>query len=91
MTTRCEFNSTDLKDIEFVYSDYFNKKEIARFSSSVGKFVGYTEYGMKQADYWNNDPSVIASRRLEKERYCQHNIGIWYSNVLSKSGEFVFL
>nr|AFI57501.1 MHC class II antigen beta chain [Lutjanus argentimaculatus] len=82
---RCDFNSTDLKDIEYIKSCYFNKDEIFRFSSSVGKFVGYTEYGIKQANYFNSDSSYMAQLRGEKERYCLHNIGIWYSNILYKS------
>nr|AGJ70381.1 MHC class II antigen beta chain [Miichthys miiuy]AGJ70382.1 MHC class II antigen beta chain [Miichthys miiuy] len=83
----CDFNSTDLKDIEFIRSQYYNKVEIARFSSSVGRFVGYTEYGLKQAEYWNSDASLLAQLSGDKERYCQHNIEIWYSNILDKSAE----
>ncbi|KAM4536297.1 H-2 class II histocompatibility antigen, E-S beta chain-like [Odontesthes bonariensis] len=82
---RCVFNSTELKDIEFIRSYFYNQLEINRFSSSLGKFVGYTEYGMKQADYWNNDKAYLAGMRGEKERYCLHNIGNWYRNILSKS------
>ncbi|XP_078020669.1 H-2 class II histocompatibility antigen, E-S beta chain-like isoform X2 [Epinephelus lanceolatus] len=84
---RCLFNSTDPKDIEYIYSQYFNKLELFRFSSSLGKFVGYTEYGVKQAEYFNNDPSILAQQRGEKERYCVHNIGIDYQAVLTKSAE----
>nr|AYN72183.1 MHC class II antigen beta chain [Oreochromis niloticus] len=83
--SRCVFNSTDLKDIEFIKSYYFNKVEDVGFSSSVGKYVGYTEPGLKYAENWNNDPAVMTKWRTEKERYCQHNIGGWYSNPLSKS------
>uniref|UniRef100_A0A3Q0SBI2 MHC class II beta chain N-terminal domain-containing protein n=1 Tax=Amphilophus citrinellus TaxID=61819 RepID=A0A3Q0SBI2_AMPCI len=81
---RCVFNSTDPKDIELIASWYYNKMEVNRFTSSAGKFVGYTEYGVKNADFWNNGP-FLNTMRAEKERFCQHNIGIWYSNVLSKS------
>lgn len=91
MTNQCVFNSTEPKDIEYIYSCYFNKQEVVRFSSNVGKFVGYTEFGVKQAEYWNNDPAEIGRRRQEKERYCQHNVPGWYNIVLTKSGEFVFL
>lgn len=84
---RCDFNSTGLKDIEFTLSAYYNKLEIYRFSSSVGKFVGYTEYGVRQAKYFNDLPGEVARWTAEKETYCQHNIGNWYSNILSKSGE----
>uniref|UniRef100_A0A8P4K4K4 Ig-like domain-containing protein n=1 Tax=Dicentrarchus labrax TaxID=13489 RepID=A0A8P4K4K4_DICLA len=75
ITARCVFNSTDLKDIEYINSYYFNKLEYARFSSSVGEFVGYTEWGVKQAKYWNS----------EKERYCLNNVNIDYPNALDKS------
>uniref|UniRef100_A0A3P9DU75 H-2 class II histocompatibility antigen, E-S beta chain-like n=1 Tax=Maylandia zebra TaxID=106582 RepID=A0A3P9DU75_9CICH len=82
---RCVFNSTELKDIEYISSWYFNKVEDVRFSSSVGEYVGYTEPGLKYAADWNKDQAQMAAWRAQKETYCQHNIGIWYSNPLSKS------
>ncbi|XP_060889174.1 HLA class II histocompatibility antigen, DQ beta 1 chain-like isoform X3 [Labrus mixtus] len=84
---RCVFNSTDLNNIEYILSFYYNKLEYIRFSSSVGLFVGYTAFGVKQAEAWNNDPSELNRRRAEKERYCQHNIGNWYKASLSKSAK----
>ncbi|XP_059181129.1 H-2 class II histocompatibility antigen, E-S beta chain-like [Centropristis striata] len=84
---RCGFNSSDLEDMEYIRSLYFNKDELVRFSSSLGKFVGFTEYGIKQAEYWNSQPSYLAQMRAQKERYCQHNIEIYYSNILTKSAE----
>nr|AYN72172.1 MHC class II antigen beta chain [Oreochromis niloticus] len=82
---RCVFNSTDPKDIEYIYSQYYNKIEYSRFSSSVGKYVGFTKFGVYNADKWNSDPAVLNNRRAEKERYCVPNIGIWNSNILPKS------
>ncbi|KAM9335684.1 H-2 class II histocompatibility antigen, A-Q beta chain-like [Symphorus nematophorus] len=82
---RCVFNSTEPKDIEFIASWYFNKEEVCRFSSSLGKYVGYSEFGIKQANYFNSDPSILARLRGEKQRYCLHNIGIDYQAALSKS------
>ncbi|KAM3872226.1 H-2 class II histocompatibility antigen, E-S beta chain-like [Diretmus argenteus] len=83
--SRCVFTSSDLSDIEYIYSNYYNKVELVRFNSTVGKFVGYTEYGMKNAENWNNDPSVLARRKNAKERYCKHNIDIDYQSALDKS------
>lgn len=57
----------------------------------MGKFVGYTEFGIKEAEYWNKDQAILAQMRAQKETYCQHNTDLWYANVLSKSGESVFL
>ncbi|MED6271397.1 hypothetical protein CHARACLAT_019755 [Characodon lateralis] len=84
---RCEFTSTELKDIEFTRSCYYNKLEIFRFSSSLGKFVGYTEWGVKQANYFNGQTSYIEAMKAQKGTYCQNNIGIDYQAALSKSGE----
>ncbi|XP_042338780.1 H-2 class II histocompatibility antigen, I-E beta chain-like, partial [Plectropomus leopardus] len=82
--TRCDFNGTESKDIEYIRSYYFNKEEFTRFSSSVGKFVGYTEYGVKNAEFWNNNPSILAQERTAKERYCLNNVGLNYQTVLAK-------
>ncbi|XP_075941194.1 H-2 class II histocompatibility antigen, E-S beta chain-like isoform X2 [Anarhichas minor] len=87
VVSRCDFNSTDLKDIEFIRSYSYNKLEIIRFSSSVGKYVGYTELGVKNAENWNKDPSELAAMRAQKETVCQHNIKIWYDAALTKSAE----
>uniref|UniRef100_A0A3Q2X3T0 H-2 class II histocompatibility antigen, I-E beta chain-like n=1 Tax=Haplochromis burtoni TaxID=8153 RepID=A0A3Q2X3T0_HAPBU len=84
-STRCLFNSTELQDIEFIRSYYYNKIEHVRFSSDVGRFVGYTEFGIKEAEYWNKDQAILAQMRAQKETYCQHNTDLWYANVLSKS------
>lgn len=85
---RCDFNSTELKDIEYIYSDYYNRLEIVRFSSSVGHFVGYTEYGVMQARAWNSGPELTDSKS-RKETYCSNNIDVAYESALTRSGEFV--
>uniref|UniRef100_A0A8C9XY08 Ig-like domain-containing protein n=1 Tax=Sander lucioperca TaxID=283035 RepID=A0A8C9XY08_SANLU len=59
---RCVFNSSDLNDIEYSRSVYYNKVEYFRFSSSLGKFVGYTEYGVMQANYWNRQTSYLRAQ-----------------------------
>ncbi|MEQ2250137.1 hypothetical protein ILYODFUR_036690 [Ilyodon furcidens] len=84
---RCEFTSTELKDIEFIRSSYYNKLELFRFSSSLGKFVGYTDYGIKQAEYRNSQTSLLEAMKAQKETYCLNNVGNEYRNALSKSGE----
>ncbi|KAK9525206.1 hypothetical protein VZT92_017528 [Zoarces viviparus] len=87
VTGRCVFNSTELKDIEYIRSYFYNKLEYTRFSSSVGRYVGFTEYGVKNAEYWNSDPSELAAMRAQKETYCQHNIKNRYDYTLSKSAQ----
>uniref|UniRef100_A0A3Q0RSA3 Ig-like domain-containing protein n=1 Tax=Amphilophus citrinellus TaxID=61819 RepID=A0A3Q0RSA3_AMPCI len=84
-STRCLFNSTELKDMEFIRSYYYNQIEYVRFSSSVGRFVGYTEFGAKTAENWNNDPAELSRIRAQKEIYCHYYCGLYYSHVLTKS------
>ncbi|XP_029932310.1 H-2 class II histocompatibility antigen, E-S beta chain-like [Myripristis murdjan] len=84
---RCEFTSSELKDIKFTLSYYFNKKEYARFSSSVGKHVGFDKHGIYNAERWNNNTAFLAQMRAEKERYCKPNIDIDYSIALTKKVE----
>nr|AYN72188.1 MHC class II antigen beta chain [Oreochromis niloticus] len=84
---RCDFNSTEPKDIEFILSYYYNTMEYLRFDSSVGKYVGYTDLGVKNADRLNKDQGHLATMRAQKETYCQYNIGGWNSNILSKSAK----
>ncbi|KAF6735555.1 DLA class II histocompatibility antigen, DR-1 beta chain [Oryzias melastigma] len=82
---RCEFNSSELNDIEFIDSYIYNRKEYMRFSSSVDKFVGYTEFGVKNAERANKDTSYMGGERANKETYCKHNIDLDYQTALSKS------
>ncbi|XP_073332266.1 rano class II histocompatibility antigen, A beta chain-like [Pagrus major] len=81
----CVFNSTELKDIEYIRSYYYNKLELVRFSSSVGEFVGYTEFGVKQAQGWNKDKSNLAALRAQKETYCKNHVDNAYSTILTQS------
>ncbi|KAM3590512.1 uncharacterized protein V6R79_010961 [Siganus canaliculatus] len=81
----CNFNSSELKDIEYISSYYYNKLEFLRFSSSVGKFVGYTELGVKNAKRLNDDAAILGSVKARKETYCKHNIEIWDQNFLPYS------
>ncbi|XP_066499380.1 HLA class II histocompatibility antigen, DP beta 1 chain-like [Hoplias malabaricus] len=83
-TNECLSSSSDLTDVEFIRTTYFNKDPVARFNSTVGEFVGYTEYGVKQAKYWNSGPQV-QQMRSEVERVCKPNLEIDFSSVLMKA------
>uniref|UniRef100_A0A3Q2DTP4 Ig-like domain-containing protein n=1 Tax=Cyprinodon variegatus TaxID=28743 RepID=A0A3Q2DTP4_CYPVA len=81
----CLFNSTELKDIQYIYSYIYNKVEFLRFDSNVGLYVGYTQFGLRQAHSLNSQPEVLKRRRAERERVCLPNAGVWYRNILNKS------
>uniref|UniRef100_A0A8C7Y3G6 MHC class II beta chain N-terminal domain-containing protein n=1 Tax=Oryzias sinensis TaxID=183150 RepID=A0A8C7Y3G6_9TELE len=50
-----------------------------------GKYVGYTEFGVKNAEAWNKDLSDLSVMKAQKETVCKHNIDIDYQGFLSKS------
>ncbi|XP_058479684.1 H-2 class II histocompatibility antigen, E-S beta chain-like [Solea solea] len=82
----CIFNSTKLEDIQYIRSLYYNRREYLRFDSNVGEYVGYTEFGVKNAKRWNSGPEVVQTR-AERERYCFNNVGIYYPYDLTKSAK----
>ncbi|XP_005455916.1 MHC class II beta chain [Oreochromis niloticus] len=82
---RCEFNSTELKDMEYIYSHYYNKIEYIRFSSSVEQYVGFTEYGVMLAEILNNNTALLNSSRQMITEYCYHNIDVHDQAIIAKS------
>nr|AFY98556.1 MHC class II antigen [Kareius bicoloratus]AHA59292.1 MHC class II beta chain [Kareius bicoloratus]AHA59293.1 MHC class II beta chain [Kareius bicoloratus] len=82
----CEFNSTELNGIEYTLSLYYNKLKFITFRSSVGKFVGYTALGERNAERFNKGPEVVQARAL-KETYCLGNVRIDTERALTKSVE----
>lgn len=74
-----------------VYVDayYFNKIKIVEFNSTVGRFIGYTDIGIRNfADYWNiNVTDFLNQERNELERYCKHNSQLYLDSILDKTGK----
>ncbi|XP_036419243.1 H-2 class II histocompatibility antigen, E-S beta chain-like [Colossoma macropomum] len=83
-TNECISSSSDLSDVEYIYTQHFNKLADIQFNSTVGKFVGFTEVGVKQAEIWNSGPE-LQTRRGELERYCKYNLPIFFSTILNKA------
>ncbi|KAK1787113.1 hypothetical protein P4O66_017485 [Electrophorus voltai] len=80
----CLSSSSALTDVVFIDTYYFNKDPYARFNSTVGEFVGFTEFGVHNAERWNKGPEV-QQEKAELERVCKHNLEIDYSTVLDKA------
>ncbi|XP_036417884.1 H-2 class II histocompatibility antigen, A-K beta chain-like [Colossoma macropomum] len=79
----CITSSSDLKAVEFIDTYFFIKAPYVRFNSTVGKYVGLTEYGLKTAEYWNK--FYLQKEIDELERVCKPNLQMDYSNILDKS------
>ncbi|XP_051758317.1 rano class II histocompatibility antigen, A beta chain-like [Ctenopharyngodon idella] len=70
---RCIYSSPDLSDMEYIDSYYFNKYLFTEFNSTLGRFVGFGEYGMKNAELWNNS-TFLQRERANVDAGCRFNI-----------------
>ncbi|KAI4904701.1 hypothetical protein NFI96_009074 [Prochilodus magdalenae] len=84
MTQECISSSAELSDVEYIETHYFNKDPIVRFNSTVGKFVGYTELGVYNAERLNKGPEV-QQMKAQVDTYCKPYLQIDFSSILSKS------
>ncbi|XP_062398665.1 rano class II histocompatibility antigen, A beta chain-like [Sardina pilchardus] len=84
---QCRFSSSNLTDLEFIRSYWFNKIQIIVFNSTVGKFVGYTSFGVHNAERWNKDKEYLGEMRAEKDRSCKPNAEMKINNILTKAVE----
>ncbi|XP_060787127.1 DLA class II histocompatibility antigen, DR-1 beta chain-like [Neoarius graeffei] len=84
---RCLWSSDGLSDMELIESYIFNKIKYMEYNSTVGKFVGYTQIGIKNAERFNNDTALLQARKAAVDGVCKHNAQIYYSNILSKAVE----
>ncbi|XP_076126454.1 H-2 class II histocompatibility antigen, E-S beta chain-like [Alosa pseudoharengus] len=81
---QCRFSSFDLSDLEYIRSMVFNNDQDIVFNSTVGKYVGYTEHGVQNAEEWNKLPGELERMRGEKERYCRRNTQNDINYILTK-------
>ncbi|XP_051758318.1 H-2 class II histocompatibility antigen, E-S beta chain [Ctenopharyngodon idella] len=82
---RCIHSSRDLSDMVFIVDGIFNKDVLIQFNSTVGKFVGYTDLGVHNAELYNKDPNILNQWRGEKDRYCTHNAKNRQSAIADKT------
>ena len=82
----CHYSS-GLSDLEYIRSYWFNKAEFIQFNSTVGKYVGYSEFGVHTAETLNQDPAILAQTRAQKDRVCKPNAQTEIDAILTKKGE----
>ncbi|XP_056310580.1 H-2 class II histocompatibility antigen, E-S beta chain [Danio aesculapii] len=82
---QCIYSYPDFRDMVFILSLNFNKLMTVQFNSTVGKFVGYTEQGVKTAEYFNKDQAYLQQMRAEVDRFCRHNAEIYGLAICDKA------
>ncbi|KAK7146345.1 hypothetical protein R3I93_013936 [Phoxinus phoxinus] len=85
MTSECVYSTSDYSDMVYLNSFSFNKVVDVQFNSTVGKYVGYTEEGVKHAENFNKDPAILQQQKAAVDTFCRHNAQIWDSSVRDKT------
>lgn len=87
MMSECVYSTSDYSDMVYLLSYSFNKVVHEQYNSTVGKFVGYTEQGVKYAANFNKNQAYLDQLKAAVDRFCRHNAQILDSSVRDKSGE----
>ncbi|XP_043085067.1 H-2 class II histocompatibility antigen, E-S beta chain-like [Puntigrus tetrazona] len=82
--SRCFFSALDYSDMVYIDSFYFNKFLLIQFNSTLGKFVGFNEYGMNLAAQFNNSTFVNAEMASVNSE-CGFHIKIRYPQIHDKT------
>ncbi|MBN3296858.1 HB2D protein, partial [Amia calva] len=71
MQVLCKFNKGKMDELVLIDRQVFNKIMIVEYDSRVGKFVGYTTYGMYIAEKWNKQSQFLAELRFYRDEICK--------------------
>ncbi|XP_039374939.1 H-2 class II histocompatibility antigen, E-S beta chain-like [Mauremys reevesii] len=70
--SECHFaNGTER--VRYLQRNIYNQQQFLHFDSEVGVYVGDTELGRPQAEYWNKDQAFLAQRRAAVDTFCRYN------------------
>ncbi|RXN11472.1 H-2 class II histocompatibility I-E beta chain-like protein [Labeo rohita] len=69
----------------YLESHSFNKDVFVQYNSTVGKFVGFTEQGVKWAEEWNKDEADMQKMKAAVDTICKYNAQIKDVSIIDKS------
>ncbi|KAK2905537.1 hypothetical protein Q8A67_007336 [Cirrhinus molitorella] len=71
--SQCIHSFHDLSDMVYIDGYYFNKYMVIQFNSTLGYFVGFTEFGVSTAEIWNNNTALVQETRARVDTFCKPN------------------
>ncbi len=84
--TQCIYISHHLSDMEYIEGYYFNKYPVIKFNSTVGMFEGFSDFGIRTAELWNNNTAILQQTRAKVDTYCKPNAEVFEAAIHSKKG-----
>ncbi|GAA6217265.1 H-2 class II histocompatibility antigen, E-S beta chain-like isoform X1 [Lates japonicus] len=79
----CEYGD-NITDTVFFVKNIFNQKLNNLYDSRVGRYVGFGEYGMKNADHYNSQAWKMALRKAQVETLCRYNARLFRRSTLDR-------
>uniref|UniRef100_A0A8C8D304 Ig-like domain-containing protein n=1 Tax=Oncorhynchus tshawytscha TaxID=74940 RepID=A0A8C8D304_ONCTS len=79
----CEYDDTTDNMIYFV-KNIFNQK-LTVYDSRAQKYVGFGEFGIRNADHYNSQAWKMAIRKAEVETICRYSKSFYTDNLISTS------
>ncbi|MBN3299701.1 HB2C protein, partial [Amia calva] len=73
----CDFSGDDAKGIVYSRRHIFNQEEIIHYDSNIQRFEGNTAFGVKTADYWNQDEALLQRLLADKDKFCKFNMDVF--------------
>ncbi|XDV34004.1 hypothetical protein PO909_004228 [Leuciscus waleckii] len=80
----CEYSKEDLSDMVYIIKLVFNQKLMCSYDSRLGKYVGYDEFGIKNADHYNSQTWKMKERKEELETLCRANARYYIKTTTRK-------
>uniref|UniRef100_A0A3B5ADG0 Class II histocompatibility antigen, B-L beta chain-like n=1 Tax=Stegastes partitus TaxID=144197 RepID=A0A3B5ADG0_9TELE len=83
MISDCEY-SDDITDVVYFVKNVFNQKLNNIYDSRLGTYVGFGEYGMINANHYNNQSWKMKLRKQEVETLCRYNARLFRKSILDR-------
>uniref|UniRef100_A0A8C1PZ53 Ig-like domain-containing protein n=1 Tax=Cyprinus carpio TaxID=7962 RepID=A0A8C1PZ53_CYPCA len=74
----------DLSDMVYTVKLVFNQKLLCSYDSRLGKYVGYDEYGIRNAEHYNNQTWKMKQQKEELETICRANARLYIKSEKRK-------
>ncbi|XP_043088893.1 H-2 class II histocompatibility antigen, A beta chain-like [Puntigrus tetrazona] len=81
----CEFSKEDLSDMVYTVKLVFNQKLLCSYDSRMGKYVGYDEFGIRNAERFNNQSWKMKERKEQVETVCRANARLYIKSEVRKA------
>ncbi|XP_055076851.2 (3R)-3-hydroxyacyl-CoA dehydrogenase isoform X2 [Misgurnus anguillicaudatus] len=80
----CEYGSEDLSDMVYRVKLVFNQRLLCTYDSRLGKYVGYDEYGIINAEHYNNQSWKMRERKAELDSLCRAHARYYINSTRRK-------